>query len=320
MNPLSRIWPHVPSRVRHQVALLSQSKFVTSVAHRLTSDRLRILAFHGVPDPAKFAAVIDAILDEYTAVSEDDVVMATCGQSALPAHPVWFTFDDGLPSTLGQAELLAERGVRATAFVCPGVLDTKVRLWFQVWEDAHNLGLLTEAEKVDFSLSKMKDMSDEERRRVTGVLEERLQIAEGEEGFMQGTQSMLDAWVRAGHFVGNHTWDHPLLDRCSPLDQKEQVLKAHDDLVKRGFAPRFLAYPNGNVADGAIEGAREAGYVGSLLFDHRLTNKDQDVYRLSRLRIDSHVPVERALSIVSGAHPALFQLALRPLRALSSTR
>lgn len=275
----------------------------------MTSSQLRILAFHGVPDRLKFERILDEILRSYTPVSEDRVASALSGGPALPPRPVWVTFDDGLPSAFACAALLARRGIRATAFVCPSVIDSDERLWFQTWADAQAAGVLQSAEWEELSLSRMKSFSDEERRAATAILSARLaKVLPG--GFEQATQKTLEEWLSAGHFIGNHTWDHPLLNRCTADEQRAQVVKAHEDLVRRGFAPRFLAYPNGNSAPAAADAARELGYQGSLLFDHRLTKRTCDRQQLSRLRIDSDVSTRRAASILSGAHSALFHLAL----------
>lgn len=302
-------WSLVPGSARRFLGRLPLSESAVRLARKLSADRLRILAFHGVPDLAQFELVIDEALEHYTPVSEDDVVRAIVGDVGLPPHPVWFTFDDGLPSTLAAGARLAERNIRATAFVCPSVLDTTDRLWFQTWDEASELGLLaTMNPQKEYTLSHLKNAPDAERRTSTGLLESRLSTA-GAAVFHQATQEMLEDWVSAGHYIGNHTWDHPLLDRCSPADQRLQVSKAHEELVGRGFTPRFLAYPNGNTAPAAMEAARDLGYVGSLLFDHRLTRLRQDPHRLSRLRIDSDVPRKRAASILSGAHSAMLHLA-----------
>lgn len=120
-------------------------------------------------------------------------------------------------------------------------------------------------------------------------------------------------WLDLGHEIGNHTWDHPCLDRCTSSEQEEQLRKAHDWLVAAGVKPRFMAYPNGDWTETSAEVARQLGYVGSLLFDHRLARMRSDPHRISRLRIDAGAESSRVESIVSGAHSFVFA----PLRWLS---
>lgn len=280
---------------------------MTAWARRSTRRHLRILAFHGVPDLMQFQRVLDEVLRYYTPVSETDVAQALAGERPLAPNPVWFTFDDGLPSTFAAGALLQDRGVSATSFVCPSVIDTEDLLWFQVWDRCSELGLIETAEQERFSLGRLKRLPDRERREETDVLNDRLSTG-ADKAPVQADQAMLEGWVAQGHSIGNHTWDHPLLDQCEPDEQRDQVERAHVDLVNRGFTPKFLAYPNGNWAPDAEAAAIDLGYVGSLMFDHRLTERSQPRHRLSRLRIDSDVSERRAASILSGAHPTAVHL------------
>lgn len=270
-----------------------------------------MLAFHGVPDLVRFEQVLDEVLLGYTPVSSSDVLRALAGAGTLPRFPVWFTFDDGVPSTFQAGRALADRGIQATAFVCPAVLDTHQYLWFQAWERCREAGLLDGTDDRErFALARLKSLPDEERRAETAALLARL-VSAGDQPPPQADQAMLQAWVRQGHDLGNHTWDHPMLDQCSPEEQRQQVISAHRDLEARGFAPRFLAYPNGNGSQAAADSAAELGYAGSLLFDHRLTDVAGDRHRLSRLRLDSDAGPRRAASVASGAHSAAMHLVPR---------
>lgn len=304
-------WAQVSPRVRRLVAEVPQSRAARALARRATPHRLRILAFHGVPDLARFEQLLDELLLDYAPVSAGDVRSALDGEGELPRFPVWFTFDDGLPSTFQAGRALADRAIQATAFVCPAVLDTNQYLWFQVWERCRKAGLLDgEDEGKRFALGRLKALPDEERRLETDVLHARLTSA-GDQPPPQADQAMLEAWVRQGHDLGNHTWDHPMLDQCSPEEQREQVISAHRGLEARGFTPRFLAYPNGNGSGPAADAAAELGYAGSLLFDHRLTDLSGDRHRLSRLRLDSDAGTRRAASVASGAHSSAMHLVPR---------
>jgi peptidoglycan/xylan/chitin deacetylase (PgdA/CDA1 family) len=118
----------------------------------------------------------------------------------------------------------------------------------------------------------------------------------------------LALWVSRGHAVGNHTWDHPCLDRCSPAAQREQLEKADDWL--RLNLPRYepvFAYPNGNWSGTTEAILGSLGYQAAFGFDHRLT-RTQSPLRLSRLRVSADAPLPRFRSIVSGLHALPFAL------------
>jgi peptidoglycan/xylan/chitin deacetylase (PgdA/CDA1 family) len=298
--------------MRAALGQLPQAAPVVSLSRRLTRGDLRVLAFHGVPDLDAFDRLVSAVLRHYRPVSEGDVAAAIESGHDLPEYPVWFTFDDGLRSTIDAGEVLASRDVSATAFVCPAVIaQPGHRLWFQVAADAQDQGLLEALLGEGRSPAHLKTLPDDDRRRLVASLER--EIRPTDPGSVVGVAD-LERWRDQGHTVGNHTWDHPCLDTCTQDEQERQLRQAHDALIRWGLEPRFFAYPNGNDTPRAAAVARELGYVGSLLFDHALSGpvaRATSPHQISRLRLDSDSEARRALSILSGAHSFAHHLVLR---------
>jgi peptidoglycan/xylan/chitin deacetylase (PgdA/CDA1 family) len=301
-------WSRLPASLRHRIALIPQSTIAAHTAYCTASRPLRILAFHGVTDLDRFDDLVRAICLAYRPVSADDVASALRGDAELPDHPVWFTFDDGLASTFQAGQLLAHHGVRATAFVCPGVIGSgRGWLWFQAVQSALSNGLVDLADEPKYNLGNLKALPDDERRILVDILIERLSQA-GELPPPAAKVGDLRVWCQQGHTVGNHTLDHPCLDTCSPDEQRRQIQSAHRELVAWGIEPQFFAYPNGNWTAESAEVVHDLDYVGALLFDHRLAKNKSESTRLSRLRIDSDAPPRRAMSILSGAHSFAYHL------------
>jgi len=300
------------SDVHRVPANLAVSWPVRSAARLLTRGRLRILAFHGIPDRTAFERLLDALLDQYNPVNGDQVLAALHGddEAGRPLYPAWFTFDDGEPSVFEVGPMLAERGVHATAFVCPGVIGTNRQLWFQTLAACQQRGLVADHEQARFSARRLKTVADRLRREETEVLAARL-MADGFAAPAQADSAMLRRWLELGHEIGNHTWDHPCLDRCPADEQVTQVHHAHEWFTDEGVPVRFFAYPNGNWTQASADAARDLGYGASLIFDHRLVASHSPVDRVSRLRINSYAPVARGLGILSGAHSAAFHLVTR---------
>lgn len=309
---MSGLWARLPAPVRRGIAGLPQSALVSDVSRRLTRGRLRILGFHGVDDLGRFEVLVGEILRRYVPVSADEVAGSLRGGDPLPENAVWFTFDDGLASTFSAGPLLASRGITATAYVCPGVIDRPGRLWFQTFEAAIAAGLVPEAQVASMR-ARLKAMPDEERRETIARLADRLAGdgpgGQGQTGERVGVDD-LRRWVALGHTIGNHTWDHPCLDTCTEQEQEKQIVRAHEALTGWGLATGDFAYPNGNHTARAEQVLRELDYRTGLLFDHRLTRLEHPL-RLSRLRIDSDATTRRARSIASGAHSGLLHLATR---------
>ncbi len=115
--------------------------------------------------------------------------------------------------------------------------------------------------------------------------------------------------------VGNHTWDHPVLDQCSPEAQLVQTERAYRYLEQiLGAAPTMFANPTATSQRPLARCSRSLGYELAIEFDHRLADIDGDPFSISRLRLDSDASIERVAAIASGAHSAVFALKNRLMR------
>lgn len=258
-------------------------------AARLSSRRrLRVLGYHSVADRSRFRSQMTLVARTMRVLSLGEVIAARRA-SRWPVDAVWLTFDDGDPSVVEVGlPVLRELGLAATLFVCPGTVDTQEPFWWErVAED---------------QLARLKRIPDQVRRAEVAETPSRRRP--------QITTTQLGEWVSAGQSIGNHTWDHPLLDTCPPAVQEKQIVRAHDWLRERfgKAATRAFAYPNGNATPAARAALERLGYDLAVLFDHRLTRHDQDPLALSRLRIDAHAEHRRAAAILSGSHSAAYQL------------
>lgn len=284
---------------------------VEAVAAAATSGRLRVLAYHRVPDRGAFRAQVAHLHRRYRLVSGAQVAEALAGGPALPARAVWITFDDGDPTVVRDGlPVLAEAGAPATVFVCPGLVEADAPPWWREVEEAGEQGVgatVAGRRQVGRGLVRaLKGVPDEERRAVLVGLAEEAPAGLRPQGAVALSETDLSRWLDAGLEVGNHTWDHPCLDRCSPDEQARQLRTAHDWLTRfLGSHPRLFAYPNGDHTAEAERVLAELGYEVGLLFDHALGSVAQPPLRISRLRLDTDAPVPRARAVLSGVHGAL---------------
>ncbi len=296
------------------VSSILGSRPVSAMSTALTRNRLRVLAYHGIADQDAFAAQLDHLSTRYTTVIGSDVRADLDGSSSLPDRALWITFDDGEPEIVRVGlPLLRERGMRATAFVCAGLIDTETPQWWETVRMAADRGLLrredTFGETNAEAVAALKQVPDSARRATIEELNRRLRSSGEPATQRQLTSTELLAWVAAGCEVGNHSWDHPCLDRCSDDEQRQQIQRADQDLTRiLGTAPTVFAWPNGNIAPAALAALKDLDYRLVLGFDHRICAKQIDPWAVSRLRIDSDADIPRLRSIVSGAHSSVFQL------------
>lgn len=282
---------------------------VTALARRLTHSKLRILAYHGVGDPAGFASQMAYLVEHFTPVDERAVADAVHQGAPLPENAAWVTFDDGDPTVVVNGLPALERfGVPATMFVCPGLIETGAPFWWRVthWASEHRPDTATRiAGRADALTEFVKTIDDDRRRDIVDQLLSEMAEA-APQSWRQLSSAELDRWTSAGMALGNHSWDHPCLDRCAADAQRRQISDTHDWLCERlGTPPLTFAYPNGNFSPVVDAQLRELGYALGSLYDNRLTELDGSPLQLSRLRFEADQPPERLAGVLSGAQPAL---------------
>lgn len=287
---------------------------MAEIALAATRNRVRAVAYHDVPRPDAFATQLDWIADRFTTVTGRQMADALNGGARLPKRAIWLTFDDGDVSVIRAAlPLLQARGMVATAFVCGAWVGSTETPWWVTLAAARKAGLVrpddvgaTDPVAVRLALKRADDAL---RREVIAALAARLEEAGATPAWEQWTGADLAAWEAAGNDVGNHSWDHPVLDRCSADEQRRQVRLAHDRLSEIAEAPiDVFAWPNGDPAAAALDEARALGYRLVAECDHRLTNRRSDPMRVSRLRLDTFDNLGRTRSVLSGWHSGVFHL------------
>lgn len=284
---------------------------VEAAAVAATAGRLRVLAYHTVPDVDAFAAQVAHLVRRYRPVSGAQVADALASGTDLPPRSVWVTFDDGDPSVVRAGlPVLEAAGVPATVFVCPALVTADAPPWWREVERAGEQGvgatLDGRALRGRELVRALKVVPDADRRAVLAELAAEAPDGLRPPGPVALSEADLRRWHDAGLEVGNHTWDHPCLDRCDPAEQARQLREAHEWLVGLlGRHPRLFAYPNGDHTDDAEAVLADLGYEVGLLFDHALGSLGQPSLRISRLRLDADAGLPRARAVLSGAHGAL---------------
>jgi len=289
------------------VALLG-SRVVSGAAARLTRSRARAVAYHGIEDPTAFAAQLDHFCASgYRTITGRQLADSLAGGAPLPDRALWLTFDDGDASVVHHGlPLLRERGMVATAFLCGAWVGSDDAPWWQVLEAA-----VAPSELVATRLA-LKRSPDTERRRRIDQMQQALTTAGTPVVGRQWSAADVREWLGAGNEVGNHSFDHPCLDRCDGDEQRRQVRLAHERLSEVvGSAVDVFAWPNGDASSAALDELRALGYRLAADCDHRLVARHADALAVSRLRLDTSVGLGRTRAIVSGAHSMVFHLQRR---------
>jgi len=272
---------------------------------------LRVLGYHDVSDVERLRSQLGYLVERFTPIGLDEVIPFLEGERVVARRPVWVTFDDGDPSVVELGlPVLEEFEIRATMFVCPGVLDTTTPFWWQVARAGIEANVvLDQFPLTPDAISTLKEEPDATRRRDVERISELVEDATGRAPtHHQISSAQIARWLDGGHTLGNHTWDHPLLDNCSSRDQHEQVVSAHERLAEiLGRPPTAFAYTNGNTTPESAELLSDLGYEVGLLFDHRIA-RPGDPLGMSRLRVNTSDDITSFKARVSGLHPWIHRL------------
>lgn len=98
-------------------------------------------------------------------------------------------------------------------------------------------------------------------------------------------QGLLE-WSAAGHEVGSHTLNHPVLARLSPELAINEISQSKDELEQiTGKPVTAFCYPFGKYIDETVEYTRQAGYTNATTTHRGLARPDDDLMVLPRVTV-----------------------------------
>lgn len=241
------------------------------ISSRLRRSDTLILAYHDVvPDGervagdsslhlprAVFAAQLDALLEMAEVVSLEVALSSGPTRSGRPR--VAITFDDAYSgAVLSGVEELTKRGLPATIFVPPALLDGGV-FW---WDALTPRGMP----------ALPPDVRDDALLRLAGkgsaiLAEYGCSDTSHVPAYARGASEveLRGAAERAGITLASHTWSHPNLAALTPAELEEELERPLAWLRER-FASvlPYISYPYGHYSPAVERAAAAAGYRAAL--------------------------------------------------------
>lgn len=205
------------------------------LAHRLlaaaapTRAGFRILIFHGIAENrfAAFERLLGHVKRRHGVIAPEEAEAMTAAAPSFGRRrrpPCLFSFDDGFSSNLALAQgVLAQHGVKALFFVCPGLVD----------------------------------LSGENQRAAiaANIHDGRLKGRDLAPGARLLTWTEIEELTRMGHAVGAHGLTHRRLSRLDGGDLRNEIVGAGRCLEQRlGRPVRWYAFAFGD-ADSVSEAA-----------------------------------------------------------------
>lgn len=265
------------------------------ISSRLRRSDTLILAYHDVvPDGervagdsslhlprAVFAAQLDALLEMAEVVSLE---VALSGEAARGARPrVAITFDDAYRgAVLSGVEELAKRGLPATIFVPPALLDDGV-FWWDALTPGGTPGLPPAVR--DDALLRLAGKGS------TILTEHGCSDTTHIPAYARGASEaeLRGAVERAGITLASHTWSHPNLAALAPAELEDELVRPLAWLRERfaGVLP-YISYPYGHYSPAVERAAAAAGYRAALRIEGGwLGDGNTNRYAIPRLNVPS---------------------------------
>ncbi|RDV16115.1 polysaccharide deacetylase family protein [Pontibacter diazotrophicus] len=191
--------------------------------------------------------------------------------------------------------LLKKYNMPAILFIITGLIDTKIPFW---WDE---IVYLLGAEEGEKKVWEVKNWPNHKRLDYIQQLRDNSNKPPLEQ--VQLTTAQLQEMQAAGVTIANHSHTHPMFDQCTEEELREEFRKSKqffEDRQLNGY--ELFAYPNGNYSAFTERIAKEEGIQAAFLFDHKLTGKDYNPYRISRLSVTDQTSVNKLRFILSGWH------------------
>ncbi|MCC6419344.1 MAG: polysaccharide deacetylase family protein [Gemmataceae bacterium] len=289
---------------------------------RLQARSLAVVMYHGVttaPLPvfnwcqlavAEFARQAALLARAYTVLPLSEVAERLHREAPLPERTACLTFDDGFRNVLTTAYPILERHrLPATVFLVTGHMDTRQPAWpdrlfyalmttprEEVCLDGVRWPLTTPGERATAYrglTGRLKDLLVEEKDERLAALFAHLGRPEVPADSPLATLTWEEvAALRATGLVefGSHTHTHPILARCGPERQEEELRRSRDVLRERLGRADLFAYPNGSLTPHTRTLLPRLGYRCGLTTVAGLNRQGQDVYGLRRVHVGADTP------------------------------
>lgn len=307
-------WAKRQLRRRGAVLVLTFHRVLDQTGYRHTSSLPAIVIRRRT-----FAKLAAHVARKYEAVS-----FGQAAESAPGKIRVMFTFDDGWEDTYTNAlPVMRARGLPATLFVCPGLIERTLPFWPEVVSAllARAPSPVNRAE-TESVIEMLKTYSTEQREQFIARLYEKHAEAYGT-GIYDGDKTVSWQDIRemaaAGVSVGCHTNTHQILTIVPPETARREIRDSKRAIESALGQPCDLfAYPNGNTSPETRRMLADEGFAAAFTTERGAWTSECDRMAIPRLNIS-----EASVAGLSGRFsPAMFQynVVWKAWRAMQSER
>jgi poly-beta-1,6-N-acetyl-D-glucosamine N-deacetylase len=215
---------------------------------------------------------------------------------------VLLTFDDGHWSFYEYGfPLLKKYQIPAVLFIVSSLINTNQPFW---WDEVRYYLGRKEGNKVLRELKKMPNAHRVEYFQKLRQTSDKPPLTT-----RQLTITELQEMQANGIIIANHSHTHPMFDQCTEQELVRELQSTREFFqVHQLKGYHIFAYPNGNHSDMAEKILRQQGIEFAFLFDHKISGRPINRFRISRLSVNDYTPVAKMRFILSGWHSRLLPI------------
>ncbi len=263
--------------------------------------RLRVLAYHNIPDAELFAKQLKHLKSKYNIIGVPELLDNFKYENKnLPDFPLLITFDDGDRSVLEYAlPELKKNNIPACIFIITELINSDKTFWNkEVFNNEIKNG-----RSYDESRKTVNDLKLVSNTKRLQLIEDYLPVFQP-----QLKTAELKILENANVFIGNHSHSHPMFDKCTQDEIADELnnSKIFFENAKIGDFHVF-AYPNGNWDHSSESMLKSHNINLAFLFDHKINPKNINPMRISRIRTNADMSVDELKVKVSGLHSLIQQ-------------
>ena len=290
-------------------------------------DFLRVLTYHRVDEPARrpwldpglisatpkdFSKQMAYLASHYQVLTVSDVLTAlkSPNKKHLPPRSVLVTFDDGYCDFEEQAwPILRRYKIPATLFVPTAFPDHPEQTFW--WDDLYQgLQNTNRRENLDTAIGTFSLSDAASRKKAYQQLKNYLKTLQHAEAILrvkelcnelgvQPAANCIMTWdtlrklSRDGLTLGAHTRTHPLLNRISLNEAREEAIGSLEDLRKEiSFALPIFAYPSGQFDNNVVSMLDREGFSLAFTTKRGINNINRmNPLRIQRINVGSRTPL-----------------------------
>lgn len=315
-------------------AALQKASFLklTNLLESINSRRpnqIRVLTYHQIEDVPAFEQQMDFLACNYYVASMRELIDACQGHSTLPPKSVVITFDDAYRNFEECAwPILKRHCFSASMFVPTAFPGNNERIfWWDkleyVFYQTHKRGpLQTPVGRLPLGTGDQRKHAFKRLRKYVKTLPHRQALAFVDQ-ICEGLNCVLPppkvlSWDdlrrlgREGVTMGAHTQTHPLMNRVSIQEARDEVIGSLKDLQREiGTTYPIFAYPDGQYTKEVVQAVKDAGFY--LAFTTQRGTNDlarPDRFRMRRNNIGRQAtqPILRARLLQASVNLDRFRL------------